>query len=46
LKAFDSRHDFSDFCLAFMFTYIDFHNDTAGLATIGTLCRCLGRIFF
>jgi hypothetical protein len=22
-----------------MFTYIDFHNDTAGLATIGTVCR-------
>lgn len=39
LKAFDSLHDFSDFCLAYMFTHRDFHNDTAGLANIGTVCR-------
>ena len=34
-----SRHDTSDFCLAYIFTYLDFHNGTAGLANVGTVCR-------
>jgi len=38
LEIFD-QYDFSEFCLAYMFTYLDFHNGTAGLASIGTLCR-------
>eukprot|EP00092_Neocalanus_flemingeri_P013994 GFUD01015096.1.p1 GENE.GFUD01015096.1~~GFUD01015096.1.p1 ORF type:complete len:391 (-),score=85.89 GFUD01015096.1:380-1552(-) len=38
LEIFD-QYDFSQFCLAYMFTYLDFHNGTAGLASIGTLCR-------
>jgi len=38
LNAF-SRHDTSDFCLAYIFTYLDFHNGTAGLANVGTVCR-------
>eukprot|EP00090_Calanus_glacialis_P032140 TRINITY_DN53321_c0_g1_i1.p1 TRINITY_DN53321_c0_g1~~TRINITY_DN53321_c0_g1_i1.p1 ORF type:complete len:389 (-),score=99.90 TRINITY_DN53321_c0_g1_i1:73-1239(-) len=38
LEIFD-QYDFSDFCLAYMFTYLDFHNGTAGLASIGTMCR-------
>jgi len=38
LNAF-SRHDTSDFCLAYILTYLDFHNGTAGLANVGTVCR-------
>lgn len=38
LEIFD-QYDFSDFCLAFMFTYLDFDNGTAGLASVGTLCK-------
>jgi len=38
LEIFD-QYDFSEFCLAYMFTYLDFHNGTAGLASIGTMCR-------
>jgi len=38
LEIFD-QYDFSEFCLAYMFTYLDFHNGTAGLASMGTLCR-------
>ena len=36
LNNFDSPRDFSDFCLAHVFTYRDFDNGTAGLASVGT----------
>ena len=39
LRYFDRYHDFADFCLAYMFTYIDFLNGTSGFAHIGTVCR-------
>jgi hypothetical protein len=39
LKTFDTLHDTSEFCLAYLFTDIDFNNATAGLALIGTVCR-------
>jgi len=40
LKNFDEPRDFfADFCLAYVFTYRDFHNGTAGLASVGTVCR-------
>jgi len=39
LNNFDSPRDFSDFCLAHVFTYRDFDNGTAGLASVGTVCR-------
>ena len=39
LKNFDEKTDTHEFCLAYMLTYLDFHNGTAGLASIGTLCR-------
>jgi len=39
LKNFDDKTDTHEFCLAYMLTYLDFHNGTAGLASIGTLCR-------
>lgn len=39
LENFDSPRDFTDFCLAYVFTYRDFHNGTAGLASVGTVCR-------
>jgi hypothetical protein len=38
LNAYDEVTDTSDFCLAFLLTYRDFHNGTAGLASIGTAC--------
>ena len=38
LKAFD-RYDTTEFCLAYVLTYLDFHNGTAGLASVGTACR-------
>ena len=39
LSAFDQSTDTSDFCLGYLMTYRDFHNGTAGLASIGTVCR-------
>jgi len=39
LENFDDPRDFSDFCLAYVFTYRDFHNGTAGLASVGTVCQ-------
>ncbi len=39
LNAFDKSTDTTDFCLAYMLTYRDFHNGTAGLASIGTVCQ-------
>lgn len=39
LENFDRPRDFSDFCLAYVFTYRDFHNGTAGLASVGTVCQ-------
>ena len=39
LQAFDQDVDFSDFCLAYIFTYLDFDNGTAGLANMGAVCR-------
>ena len=36
LNNFDSPRDFSEFCLAHVFTYRDFDNGTAGLASVGT----------
>ena len=38
LRQFGEKYDFNDFCLAFVFTFLDFHNGTAGLAHIGTAC--------
>ncbi|XP_040566726.1 disintegrin and metalloproteinase domain-containing protein 10 [Lepeophtheirus salmonis] len=37
LKAFD-RHDFKEFCLAYMFSHRDFSGGTAGYASVGTVC--------
>ena len=45
LKAF-SRIDTTDFCLAYILTYLDFHNGTAGLANIGTVCQKSGNTGF
>ena len=39
LSAFDQSTDTSHFCLGYLMTYRDFHNGTAGLASIGTVCR-------
>lgn len=38
LKAFDVQSPL-DFCLSYVLTYLDFHNGTAGLASVGTVCR-------
>lgn len=38
LEIFD-QYDFKEFCLAYMFTFRDFHNGTAGLASTPGLCR-------
>ncbi len=34
-----SKNPFDEFCLAYIFTDIDFDNGTAGLANIGTICK-------
>jgi len=39
LEAYENSRDTSDFCLAYLLTFRDFHNGTAGLASIGTVCR-------
>ena len=39
LKSFDDATDTHQFCLGYILTYLDFHNGTAGLASIGTMCR-------
>jgi hypothetical protein len=36
---FFDRYDFSKYCLAYMFTDLNFDNGTAGLASIGTVCQ-------
>ncbi|QQP53530.1 Disintegrin and metalloproteinase domaincontaining protein 10like, partial [Caligus rogercresseyi] len=38
LRAFD-RHDFRDFCLAYLFSHLDFEGGTAGYASVGTVCQ-------
>jgi len=38
LAMFD-QHDLSQYCLGYMFTYLDFHNGTSGLSTVGGACR-------
>lgn len=38
LSTFDRLRDFSEFCVSYLLTYRDFHNGTAGLASIGTAC--------
>lgn len=38
LKAFDAQSP-TDFCLSYVLTFLDFHNGTAGLASVGTVCR-------
>ena len=35
LEAYENSRDTSDFCLAYLLTFRDFHNGTAGLASIG-----------
>ena len=39
LKSYDKRTDTSEFCLSYLLTRRDFHNGTAGLASVGTVCR-------
>jgi len=38
LEIFD-QSDLSQYCLGYIFTYLDFHNGTAGLSTVGGACR-------
>ena len=35
LEAYENSRDTSEFCLAYLLTFRDFHNGTAGLASIG-----------
>lgn len=38
LNAFD-EHSPTGFCLSYILTFLDFHNGTAGLASVNTVCR-------
>ena len=38
LETFNSMHDFSNFCFAFLFTTLDFRSTNVGQAFFGTLC--------
>lgn len=38
LEKFGNSYHFQDACLGYVFTYLDFHNGTAGLAYKGTAC--------
>lgn len=46
LMAFSNGTDTSEFCLGYILTYLDFHNGTAGLANVGTVCRPVGNTGF
>jgi len=46
LSEFDGPRDFSDFCVAYLLTYRDFHNGTAGLARLDGACLAKGNAGF